>query len=161
MADVMESALAQADAANAEGGTHYAASRFEEAEKAYSRAIDAAGVAPRDALALRLAVYYSNRSQARLRLESNKYAAHDAALALSFDPSQLKAALRHALALERLGRTAEAISSAKHLAGSASALPERLAREVAALLQRLTQAAAAEADSAPTGAATPSHRVPT
>ena len=91
------------EAANADGGACYGARRFADAAEAYGRAIDLSTAGQP-----RLAVYYSNRAQARLKLELAELAAHDAALALAFDPQLWKAALRRGLALEQVGRATEA-----------------------------------------------------
>ena len=127
-----------ADAANAEGGVLYTASRFEEAAEAYARAINVATARTlSEVSANRLAVYYSNRAQARLKLNHNKYAAHDAALALTFDPQLLKALLRYAQAQEALGRHGEARAMAKQLLAFQPPPPEALASLAAVMLRRL------------------------
>ena len=58
----------------------------QDAVEAYTKAIDCA----HDGLP-RLAVYYANRSQARLRLEQYELAGYDASFALLLDPALWKA----------------------------------------------------------------------
>ncbi|KAL1527779.1 hypothetical protein AB1Y20_009164 [Prymnesium parvum] len=129
-----------ADAANHEGGVHFAARRYDLAAAAYTRAIDLSpttlcAAAPR---------FYANRAAARLRLEQPELAAHDAALALAAQPDLWKAALRLALALERLGRREEAAAGALRLLSSAAPLPAAASCEAAALLRRTADTPPAE-----------------
>ena len=98
---------------------------------AYTRAINAINVA--GGLA-RLGTYYANRSQARLKLEEYELAVHDAAFALSLDPTLWKARLRLMRALEAIGRSASASDAARALL--AASPPAAAAQEASAVLRR-------------------------
>ena len=81
-------AAERAEAHNACANALIADGLLRDAVLTYTRAINIAG-----GLA-RLGTYYANRSQARLKLEEYELAVHDAAFALSLDPTLWKARLR-------------------------------------------------------------------
>ena len=124
----MPTAAERAEAHNACANALLADGLPGDAVLAYTRAINLAG-----GLA-RLGVYYANRSQARLKLEEHELAGHDAAFALSLDPTLWKARLRLMRALEAIGRSASASDAARALL--AASPPAAAAQEASAVLRR-------------------------
>ena len=121
-------AAERAEAHNACANALIADGLLRDAVLTYTRAINIAG-----GLA-RLGTYYANRSQARLKLEEYELAVHDAAFALSLDPTLWKARLRLMRALEAIGRSASASDAARALL--AASPPAAAAQEASAVLRR-------------------------
>ncbi len=122
---------------NERGNSAFAAGDYASACSSYSRAIDLAAASDP-----RRAVYYTNRSTARLRLEEPAAARHDALLALTLSPAGWKPRLRLASALDALGRSDAAADEARCLL-EAPALPAAAAMAASDLLRRSTEASAA------------------
>ena len=125
--------------AKARGDAAFRAGRHAAAVEAYSAAIDLSERARDGAL---LHILLGNRAAARIALGGDwQRAAQDALQAADAEPTYAKAHYRAAIALERLGRGADALRAARH----ARAL-EPGSGEVAALVARLEQQQHEEAD---------------
>lgn len=130
------------DEQSAVAAGHYAAGEYALAADAYGRAIDCCSSSDG-----RLAILFSNRAAARLHLEQFSFAAHDAALALSLDPSLWKASLRRAKALLAMDRATEAADAVRALLQGS--LPAERACEAADLLRTAREHASTPAAEGP------------
>uniref|UniRef100_A0A7E4UWM6 TPR_REGION domain-containing protein n=1 Tax=Panagrellus redivivus TaxID=6233 RepID=A0A7E4UWM6_PANRE len=90
--EVREARIKEAEAAKAIGNDHFGHGRWKEAEDAYTLAIDTGMVSEATAMA----VYYSNRSAARIKLTLWKAAIEDADAAMKFGAPNTKPLERRA-----------------------------------------------------------------
>ena len=127
-----------AEAAKARGNDYYRAGKMAEAAKAYGEAI---ALAPADQDARQRAVYHTNRAAALLQLDRVREAADDCAAAEQLDPTFLKAKVRGATALLRLGRLDDAERKAREVLAADAGVRE--AQSVVADAQRLRSDVAA------------------
>ena len=101
-------ALEKAISAKEEGNAHFRQQRYREAADCYTRALSLSPAGHEQS-----AIFLKNRAQCWLKLGSHDQALADAAAALKISPGDVKALYRHAQALERSGRQAEAFRQAQ------------------------------------------------
>ena len=127
-----------AEAAKARGNEYYRTGRMKEAAAAYGEAI---ALAPADQDARQRAVYHTNRAAALLQLGRVREAADDCAAAEELDGTFVKAKVRGAMALLRLGRLDDAERKAREALAAEPGVRE--AQTVVAEAQRLRSDVAA------------------
>ena len=97
-------------AAKAEGNVHFKQQSYQQAADCYSQALSLCPPPHPQA-----AIFLKNRAQCWLNMESYEKAVEDAVAALEISPGDVKALYRHAQALEKTGKMAEAFRQVQTL----------------------------------------------